>query len=141
MRGDADVLTAESGGNGNSDPYVGADPHAALIHHTLDRLVAEDVAGLDLLPKWPAAWWGLPVEVHDLPTRHGRISFAVRWHGERPALLWQLDAGERSEEIELTASGLDPAWRGSGQRGEALLAVVSNPSSGRAAVREGESFA
>ena len=38
----------------------------------------------------PDAWLGQGIEVHDAPTHHGVLSFAVRWHGDRPALLWEL---------------------------------------------------
>ena len=31
------------------------------------------------------------------PTHYGTMSFAVRWHGDRPALLWELDAPWRRD--------------------------------------------
>jgi hypothetical protein len=67
----------------------------------------------------PAAWRGGNLEVHDAPTRRGPVSFAVRWHGARPALLWDVPPG-----TELRAPGLDPAWSTSSAQGDALLAPV-----------------
>ena len=70
-------------------------------------LAAETGDHVDLLPDFPPEWLGQAVAVHDLPLRAGPLSFAVRWHGARPALLWDAPAG-----IELRASALDPQWRG-----------------------------
>jgi len=77
-------------------------------------------ARLALLPWVPVDWRGQPLEVHGLPTAAGRLSYAVRWHGLRPALLWEL-AGD-GPEVVLTAPGFDPGWSGIGRAGEALLA-------------------
>ena len=52
--------------------------------------------GLALSPGVPDAWLGQGWEVHDLPTAEGRLSYAIRWHGDRPALLWELRAACRS---------------------------------------------
>jgi hypothetical protein len=52
-----------------------------------------------------------------MPLRAGTLSYAVRWHGARPALLWDAPPG-----VELRASALDPAWSSSAVAGEALLA-------------------
>ena len=41
----------------------------------------------------------------------------MRWHGARPALLWDAPAG-----VELRVPALDPAWSSSEAAGEALLA-------------------
>jgi hypothetical protein len=68
-------------------------------------------------------WLGQGIEVHDLPTPLGRLSYAVRWHGDRPALLWELDAHD-DEAVTLTAPGLDPAWSSAERRGDALLQPV-----------------
>ena len=80
-------------------------------------------ARLRLAAHWPAAWLGQPVEVHQVPTRIGAVSWAVRWHGERPALLWDVvphDPG--GDPPAVTAPGLDPAFTATGWQGEALLA-------------------
>ena len=84
-------------------------------------LVAETGDHVDLLPDFPPEWLGQALAVHDLPLRAGPLSFAVRWHGARPALLWDAPAG-----VELRASALDPQWRGR-DAGEALLAEPPAP--------------
>ncbi len=81
-------------------------------------------ARLRLAAHWPATWLGQPVEVHHVPTRIGPVSWAVRWHGERPALLWDVvphDPG--ADPPAVTAPGLDPAFTATGWQGEALLAL------------------
>ena len=75
---------------------------------------------LRLLPRFPDDWLGQEVEGHRLPTRAGLLAFALRWHGARPALLWELDGSGPSH---LTI-GLDPAWSSDRPSGEALLAAV-----------------
>lgn len=62
-------------------------------------------------------WFGVDLEAHDLPLGRGleTISFALRWHGDRPAILW-----EQSEEAPLTAPLVAPEWSSSDRRGEAL---------------------
>jgi hypothetical protein len=84
-------------------------------------LVREVDGGLALCTMLPDGWLGGGIEVHDAPTHHGRISFAVRWHGERPALLWELDPHPDQPPVRLTAPGLDPSWSSLEPRGEALL--------------------
>jgi hypothetical protein len=73
---------------------------------------------LRLLPHFPHAWKGGDVEVHGAATRLGRLSFGIRWHGYRPALLWDL---ESEQPVTITCQGLDPDWSTTEHRGEALL--------------------
>ena len=80
--------------------------------------------GLALCSMIPDDWWGRGVEVHDAPTHFGRISYAVRWHGDRPALLWELEPFDGVDAVHLTAPGLDPGWSSVEARGDALLAPV-----------------
>jgi hypothetical protein len=85
-------------------------------------VVAEaGAATLDLFPApFPPSWAGQPVEAFGVPVGGDpsvTIGVAVRWHGERPVLLWEV-AGPA---MELTSSGLDPAWSTDAGRGEALL--------------------
>jgi hypothetical protein len=94
-----------------------------------DLLVVESDDGLSLTPTVPAPWLGQGWEAHDLPTRHGRLSFAIRWHGERPALLWELEphADTSAVEVRVAVPGLDPSWSTTERTGEALLAPVALP--------------
>lgn len=104
---------------------------AAFLSFVRDLLVREQAgpdAGLALCPMVPAAWLGRDLAVHDAPTGHGRLSFALRWHGARPALLWELEprAGA-GRPVRLCAPGLDPSWSSTEPRGEALLGAVEPP--------------
>jgi hypothetical protein len=87
----------------------------------LDDLRAALVHDGAIGPGWRDEWLGRDVEVHDAPTSAGPLSYAVRWHGARPALLWHHD---RRRPVTLTAPKLDPAWSTTEARGEALLAPV-----------------
>lgn len=84
-------------------------------------LVREIDGGLVLASMLPPEWQGQGLEVHDAPTHFGPLSFAVRWHGERPALLWDLDRRAGTGAVTLTAPGLDPGWSTTEPRGETLL--------------------
>ena len=77
---------------------------------------------IDLLPDPVAANAYYGIEVHDIETRHGRVSFAVRWHGDRPALLWECPPG-----MTVRATALDPTWSSPAARGDALLQSVPLP--------------
>jgi hypothetical protein len=92
---------------------------AELLRLVRRLLVCEEDGGLVLCPVLPDGWRGQGLEVHDLATTAGAVSFAVRWHGPRPALLWEV-AG--AGPVRLRAPGLDPAWSATERRGEALLA-------------------
>jgi hypothetical protein len=90
---------------------------AALLDAVRALLVRDTDDGVTLLPAWPAEWNGQPLDVRAAPTGRGPVSYSVRWHGERPALLW-----ESPEGVRVSAPGLDPAWSTTEARGEALLA-------------------
>jgi hypothetical protein len=98
-----------------------AEP-ARFLSNLRAVLVRETRAGVDLLPGFPPDWLGQPVTVDSLPLRSGSISFAVRWHGSRPALLWDAPA-----DVELRAPALDPAWSSTVAAGETLLAEPPKP--------------
>ncbi len=95
-------------------------PRTATWNEVLARLIAPDAellaafrvvlvrdldAGVVMLDDWPREWIGQPIDVRDAPTRGGPVSCSVRWHGDRPALLWDGPA-----DTMFTAPGLDPAW-------------------------------
>ncbi|HMF05027.1 MAG TPA: hypothetical protein VKH17_09455, partial [Acidimicrobiia bacterium] len=107
-----------------SPTFTWPDGPAPLLRSVRDQLVGSgDGESTDLLVELPIEWRGQNLEVHDAPTRAGRMSYAVRWHGARPALLWEC---ERS--IRLGAPGLDRAWSTTEARGEALLAAPTEVS-------------
>ena len=65
----------------------------------------------------PATWLGANFEVHGLPIGpSSTVSFAVRWHGDRPAVLWETTGPI----VPLTASFLAPEWSTAERSGEAL---------------------
>lgn len=101
------------------DESVGGVPNDAagfLVAARASLLVVDADGTVDLLPAFPAEWLGLGVAVHDAPTRAGLVSFALRWHGGRPALLWDVPAG-----VPVRSSRLDPEFRGAPGAGEQLL--------------------
>ncbi len=71
----------------------------------------------------PDEWLGQALEVQGAPTHLGSVSYAVRWHGARPALLWEVTPHAGIDAVRLTAPGLDPAWSTTERTGEALLAA------------------
>ena len=97
----------------------------ALLLLGLRGLLAFDGADgtVSLLAELPPGWLGQGIEVHDAPTRRGPVSYAVRWHGERPALLWDAPPG-----VRLTSTGLDPDWSSDEPAGDALLAAPRSTS-------------
>ncbi len=100
--------------------------HSALAGARLwsvmrDCLVLE-TGRIALLPGWPRAWLGQALEVHGLPTASGPVSFALRWHGDRPALLWSVDGP--GGDLEVAAPALDPRWSSTELQGEVLLAAA-----------------
>jgi hypothetical protein len=107
---------------------------AELLSFVRDLLVREVEGGegadggLALSSLVHDAWYGQGWEVHDAPTAFGHVSYAVRWHGDRVALLWEVRPHEGVDTVRLTAPGLDPTWSTTDLRGEALLGPVPAPS-------------
>jgi hypothetical protein len=108
---------------------------ADFLSFVRNLLVRETVdGGLALCSMLPDAWAGQNLEVHDAPTHHGTVSFAVRWHGERPALLWERKP-RGGLAVTITAPGLDPSWSTTDLKGEALLAPASEIGVGGSGLR------
>ncbi|GAC1517252.1 MAG: hypothetical protein NVS1B12_01780 [Acidimicrobiales bacterium] len=78
---------------------------------------------LALFPMLPPEWAGQGLEVHDAPTDVGPASFALRWHGARPALLWDIAVHPGLGPVTLRAPALDPTWSTTVPKGEALLSA------------------
>ncbi len=88
-----------------------------LLGRERARLVHERGREIALVPGFVPAWLGASIAVHDVPLRQGQLSFAIRWHGSRPALLWDAPAG-----CVLRAPALDAEWSSTERTGETLLA-------------------
>ena len=56
------------------------------------RLVTSDDHSAQLMPNsFPDAWLGVDFEAHGVAIGSAStLSFAIRWHGERPAVLWEV---------------------------------------------------
>ena len=100
---------------------------AEATRELLESVAVLDADGaVDLLRGLAPEWRGQSIEARNVPTPAGRLSFAIRWHGPRAALLWDVvpldrTAGPTAEPLRLRASVIDPTWSGSGAKGDALL--------------------
>lgn len=103
-----------------AESFDDASP-AGLLLRARDGYVRDTETGLELLHAPPEP--GVDLEVHDAPTRFGRISFALRWHGEHPALLWDVTGAARG--FELRVPVLAPGWATREPVGETLLRSTS----------------
>ncbi len=72
----------------------------------------------------PRRWLGSNFEVHGVPTGpRSSVGFAVRWHGDRPAVLWE----QHGPAQVLSAPSVDPDWSSDSESGEALWAAPPQP--------------
>ncbi len=84
-----------------------------------ERLIVDvHTNGGRLLPSgMPSGWGGNNFEVYGVPTGAlGSVSFAVRWHGERPAVLWE----QSGQPVTLSSPAIAPGWQTNDVKGEAL---------------------
>jgi hypothetical protein len=93
---------------------------ARFLNLVRSAVVGERAGTIELLHDWPGEWRGQPLDVRDAPTRLGLVSYSVRWHDDRVALLWDAPAG-----ATLRIPGVDPAWSSAEPRGETLLSPIS----------------
>lgn len=95
-------------------PSEPPDEAARRIEHVERRFVS----GSELFPLGlPGDWLGVGVECYSVSTGPASsVSCAVRWHGARPALLWE----QSGEPVRLTSPVLAPQWSSSLPAGEAL---------------------
>ena len=130
-------LAEQAGPTGAWPPGDGAGAAARFLRGACGLLLDRSAAGsegavgdgrpvVDLLPAMPTAWLGGEVEVSRAPVAGVRVSYAIRWHGYRPALLWQVDPaidGDGPDPVWplLRCPGLDPDWSSAERSGETLL--------------------
>ena len=99
--------------------------HPARVADQLNRGLAaafsRDADGsISLFPSVPHEWRGQPLEVANVPVGGASLSAVVRWHGARPALLWELD-GPMPHGFTIRCPDLDGGWSTTQPSGEALL--------------------
>lgn len=82
-------------------------------------LATATATGAELFPAgMPGDWVSQKFEVYGVPTGpRSAVSFAVRWHGKRPAILWE----QTGPLLELTAPAVGPGWRCADAQGEILF--------------------
>ncbi len=110
-----------TGAIGDDDLRAGA----ALWNAYRSVLLREHAGGVDVLPGFPPEWRGGAIEVHRASTAWGPVSFAIRWHGARPALLWEVHRPGWSG--RMTCSTLDAEWSSAEPTGETLLSGSVTP--------------
>lgn len=110
-----ELLAKKSKLGGLADPAVGSQ----LVLGVRSRLLSDRPGHLDLLPALPVAWRGRTIDALSVPIEGGTVSFGVRWHGPRPAVLWEVDHGDA---IRVTTSSIDADFGSSDASGETLLA-------------------
>ena len=123
-------------------PIEGASDQLALLTKALDKrgvwpeaqmrsashyvrairaLVVEDTGTeVRLLPQLPELWRGRTIDVLGLPVANGTMSFGLRWHGHRPALLWEASLAPEAP-FTLKIPGIDAGFETSDRQGETLL--------------------
>ena len=102
--------------------FVPDDPLrlAAAIRAAAEALARVGPGGaVDLFRGFVPSWRGSSFDVRNIPVTGGRLSAAVRWHGQRAAVLWEVDG---PNDVTITCRSIDSAWSASGRRGDALLA-------------------
>jgi hypothetical protein len=71
----------------------------------------------------PSSWLGASVLVERIPSGpRSALSFALRWHGERPAVLWE----QHGDPLTLT-SPCAPGWVSDAPAGETLWPAPAAP--------------
>jgi hypothetical protein len=98
-----------------------APADARWLAQTRMHLAQAHDSTIDLFGVVPVSWFGQSFSVFHVGVDGATVSAAVRWHGARPALLWEVESAS-SATITVTCSGLDSTWSSSQRRGEALLA-------------------
>ncbi len=97
-------------------PLPSAAPEGLDLVVWLERRFA-DRRGWLLADGWEPSWLGAGVEVYGVPVgASSAISYAVRWHGERPAVLWEVVG----DAVSLSAPVAAPGWSTDERTGDAL---------------------
>jgi len=105
------------------EPIPAEAPEDHLLAAWLESLLAQPSASgaiVKLFPRGiPEPWWGQNFECHRLVADARRyVSYAVRWHGARPAVLWEVHG---QPGLVVTGGRADSSWSSTEASGEALL--------------------
>ncbi len=96
---------------------------SSTVAETLGQVASVETDGaMDLLSGFRIGWRGAKIDVRNVATSAGKLSFSLRWHGARPALLWDV-SDPTGVALHLRCSAIDASWSGSGSKGDALLNV------------------
>ena len=116
------------------EPIPDEAPEDHLLAAWLESLLAQPSASggvVKLLPRGiPKPWWGQNFQCHRLVADARRqVSYAVRWHGALPALLWEVH-GQPGLVLTAGHSGLESSsWSSTQAAGETLLEAPTAPNS------------
>lgn len=95
---------------------------ASRYVRALRSVIIEDAGDeVRVLPEVPTLWRGRAIDVLGLPLADGSLSFGLRWHGPRPALLWEASLTPEAP-FRLRAPGIDSDFESDDRQGEVLLA-------------------
>ena len=102
------------------------DSLATAVRHFEEQLVAPVGGSADILATGISSDWSLqPIEVFHLPgSATATVSYAIRWHGLRPAIVWEVE----DDALTLRCPVLDENWQSREAKGEALLAHTAEVS-------------
>lgn len=124
------VLPAATDGDGVPVGPMAIDTAAMALRLStvLSVFVRDTPSSIELLAGWDEVWFEKPIEINHIATRLGSVSFALRWSGNRPILLWEIEPATGVErdlhDPIITAPVLDPHWHAHGWIGEAMLGTV-----------------
>jgi hypothetical protein len=125
VRRSREGLDRSSAGDADLVPFsdIRRGASAGRFVASAEALLA-DADGRLLAAGIPRRWFGSNFEVHGIPTGpRSSVSYAVRWHGDRPAVLWE----QQGDPQRLTSPVIDPGWSTLAPSGEALWPVVAAP--------------
>ena len=99
---------------------VGGTLATSLVTST-DQETGQPSGEIDIIPDAAMLVPGRDMAVYDWPTAFGKFGFAVRWHGEFPALLWTLEPHSGEPLVTIRSSAAAPDWSSTAPSGETLL--------------------
>jgi hypothetical protein len=103
------ILAARPGSSAPASPPDGV--------YAVPWLESQFAIGGALFPHGLPASWLAAIEAHGVPTGpSSTVSLAVRWHGTRPAALWE----QQGAPVRLTSPVLAPKWGSTEPSGETL---------------------